>query len=166
LKAKTDVAKVRSETQELQLRAAQDVQAALSRYAQAKKWADAYDKEVVPNLSATMQEMDTLFANSDPSADLARVLTVQRAYLKAKETLLDARYELSQAEADLALAVAEPALALGLTPAASPVEHTESATNPPPHVNSPPEPSPAEPVLVPARALLGQPASLPGGDMD
>jgi hypothetical protein len=45
--------------------------------------------------------------------DLARLLALQRSFIKANENLLDARYELSQAQADLALSVAEPSLAIG-----------------------------------------------------
>jgi len=113
MKAETDVYKVRSEVQQLELQASQDVLAALSRLAGASKWAAAYEKEVLPDLNQEKERTEQLFAKNDPSVGLARFLTVERAYLKASETLLDARFEVSQAEADLALAVAEPTLALG-----------------------------------------------------
>ncbi len=161
LKAKTEVAKVRSEIQELELRTAQDVQAALSRFSHAKAWADAYEKEVVPNLRKSTEEMEKLFAGNDPAADVSRVLAVQRAYLKATETLLDARFEISQAEADLALAVAEPALALLPARACPPISSPVSVTIPSPPVPDlpPPLPVPNPPVAGPARAQLGQPVS-------
>jgi cobalt-zinc-cadmium efflux system outer membrane protein len=148
LKARTDVAKVRSEAQELELRTTQEVQAALTRYAAAKSWADAYEREVVPNLRTTMQQMEKLFASNDPGADIMRVLSVQRAYLKATESLLDARFEVSAAEADLALAVAEPALALEL--ASVPCSVSAGASSP--IAGTPPQ------SIVPARGVLGPPS--------
>jgi hypothetical protein len=63
--------------------------------------------------------LETKFANKDAEVTLANVLAVQRGYLKAAETWLDARYEVSLAEADLALATAEAALALGPPPPAA-----------------------------------------------
>ncbi len=151
MKAKTEVAKVRSEVQELELRTAQDVQAALARLADAKDWANAYEKEVVPNLRKTTQEMEKLFASNDLAADISRVQAVQRAYLKATETLLDARFEISQAEADLALAVAEPALAMGPAQASPAVAVQQPAVIPQP---------------TNWRAVLGRPALLPEGPSD
>src|SRR5262249_5633626 len=125
----------------------QDVQAALTRLADAKKWAASYELEVMPNLQKARGEVEKLFVNNDPSIDLIRLLAMTRSYLKATETLVDARYEVSQAQADLALAVAEPSLALG--------QPTPTAANPPPanSVNSPLRPG--------VRALLGQPTELP-----
>jgi outer membrane protein TolC len=117
LKAQTDVVKVRSEVQQLELQASLDVQAALNRLADAGKWASDYAREVVPSLLHAKEELEALFAKKDANVSLANVLTVQRGYLKATETWWDARYEVSLAEADLALAVAEPALALGPPPA-------------------------------------------------
>jgi cobalt-zinc-cadmium efflux system outer membrane protein len=116
-KAETDVAKVRSEVQQLELQASLDVQAALSRLADASTWASAYATEVVPTAARAKQEFEGLYAKQDAAVTFANILTVQRAHLKATETWLDARYEVSLAEADLALAVAEPALALGPHPA-------------------------------------------------
>ena len=118
LKAETDVVKVRSEVQQLELQTSLDVQAALNRLTDASKWASDYATEVVPSLARAKQELEGQYGKQDPGVSLANVLTVQRGYLKAIETWLDARYEVSQAEADLALAVAEPALALGPHPAA------------------------------------------------
>jgi outer membrane protein, heavy metal efflux system len=129
MKAQTDVAKVNSEVHQLELQASQDVLAALSRYAAASKWVAAYEKEVLPDLYQERSRTQELFTKNDPSIDLARFITVERAFLKASETLLDARFELSQAQADLALAAAEPQLALGpsqaslATPLTLPNEH-------------------------------------------
>jgi cobalt-zinc-cadmium efflux system outer membrane protein len=113
LKAETDVAKVHSEVSQLELQASQDVLAALVRLTNAQKWAAGYEKEVLPELYQEKVRTEQLFAKNDPSVDLGRYLTVERAFLKASDTLLDASFELSQAEADLALATAEPTLALG-----------------------------------------------------
>ena len=146
MKAETDVFKVRSEVQQLELQVAQDVQAALARLAEAKKWAADYENDVMPNLQKVRQEVQKLFENNDPSVDLSKLLTVTRNSLKANETLVDARYEVSQAEADLALAVAEPSLALGRPQA-------------PPAILPPPAPGKNPP--QPTRAILGAPTSLP-----
>jgi outer membrane protein TolC len=166
LKAKTEVAKVRSEAQELELRAAQDVQAALSRFADARSWAEAYEKEVVPNLLKTKQQMEALFANNEPGVDVSRVLSVQRAYLKATETLLDARFELSQAEADLALAVAEPALALASSQASPPIPDSVSVPALPPTVHLTPGLQRADALFLPVRAQLGKPSLVPEARRD
>ena len=102
----------------------------------------AYENDVVPNLLKAKQEVEKLYANNDPSVDLAKVLSVERIHLKALETLLDARFETSQAEADLALAVGEPLLALG--PQAG-LAQGKSA------------PTPANSSIQPVRAVLGTP---------
>jgi outer membrane protein TolC len=113
LKAETDVAEVISEVHQLEVQASQEVQAALSRWLDARHWVETYAKDIVPNVGNAKQNMEKLVAAHDPSADLSRLFSVERSYLKATETLLDARFEMSQAQADLALAVAEPALAIG-----------------------------------------------------
>jgi hypothetical protein len=95
-----------------------------------------------------MQQMEKLFASNDPGADIMRVLSVQRAYLKAMESLLDARFEVSLAEADLALAVAEPALALELAP----IPDCVSAGASSPIAGTPLQ------SIVPARGSLGPPS--------
>ena len=113
LKAETDVAKIRSEVQQIELQASQDVQAALARLKDAGQWAESYRADVMPALLKVKGDLDKQYAAAEPKLDFARFLTVQRSFIKANENLLDARYEVSQAEADLALAVAEPALAIG-----------------------------------------------------
>ncbi len=86
----------------------------MGRRADATRCANEYALEVLPRLSNARQELETKFAGSAPDVTLANVLTVQRGYLKAAETWLDARYEVSLAEADLATAE----LALGPPPGA------------------------------------------------
>jgi len=147
MKAEAELVKVHSEVKELEMRAAEDVQAALNRLGDARKWAATYEKEVVPSLQKAKQEMEKLFANNDPGADVSRVLAVQRTYLKATETLVDATFEISQAEADLALAVAEPALAVGPAQA-------------PPPANLPTIIQTNFPVPT-SRAVLGKPLAVP-----
>ncbi len=112
-KAETDVAKIRAEVQQIELQASQDVQAALSRWTDATKWVSSYQTEVLPNLTKAKQDLEKQVAAKDPNADFARMVAVQRTFIKANENLLDAHYEASQAQADLALSVAEPALAIG-----------------------------------------------------
>jgi outer membrane protein TolC len=112
-KAETDVSKIRSEVQQLEMQASQDVQAALSRWIDASKWASSYQTDVLPNLTKAKEEIEKQFASNDPTAELTRVLAIQRSFIKANENLLDAHYEISQAQADLGLSVAEPSLAIG-----------------------------------------------------
>jgi outer membrane protein TolC len=112
-KAETDVARIHSEVQQMELQASQDVQAALSRWTDANNWATSYRTDVLPNLGKARQEAEKQFTDKSPDADFARLVGIQRSYLKASENLLDARFEVSQAQADLALSVAEPALAIG-----------------------------------------------------
>jgi outer membrane protein, heavy metal efflux system len=147
MKAQTDVTKTQYDIQEIEMRVEHDVQAALARLAAAQKWRSAYEKDVLPNLVKAKQEIEKLFANNDPSVDLGRVATVQRTYLKALETLVDAQFEISQAEADLALAVGEPLLALGSPNTA--VAQAKSA------------PTPTGNAIQPVRALLGTPVQVP-----
>jgi cobalt-zinc-cadmium efflux system outer membrane protein len=94
---------------EVQIR--QDVQAALNRLAAAQKWAAEYKNEVLPNLRRGLEEIDKLFAQNDPAADLLRVINVRRSLLRAQDIYLDALWEVNQARTDLAAALGEPALA-------------------------------------------------------
>jgi cobalt-zinc-cadmium efflux system outer membrane protein len=93
-----------------EIRVAQDVQAALARFVQARKWADNYPAEVLPNLQQAQKQLAQLFAAADPSVDVLRVIGVQRNLLQAADAYLDARFEVSQAAADLAAAVGDPML--------------------------------------------------------
>ena len=166
MKAEADVAKVVSEVQQIQLQATQDVQAALARLAEAKKWEADYEREVVPNLEKARQEVEKLFANNDPSIDLTRLLGMTRLYLKANEILVDAHFEVSQAESDLALAVAEPALAMGPAQPSPIVNLPEklSKNNPLPMPGNLAVSYPIVPIGPVQPPMFGQPpATLPGG---
>ncbi len=112
-KAETDILKVRSEVEQLEIQASQEVQAALARWTDASRWRASYQTDVLPNLTKAKEEMEKQFAANDPTLDFGRLLAVQRTFIKANENLLDARYEVSQAQADLALSAAEPSLAIG-----------------------------------------------------
>jgi cobalt-zinc-cadmium efflux system outer membrane protein len=115
---RAELARAQVDLQQTELRVAQDVQAALARFAEARKWADQYPAEVLPNLRRAQQEMAQLFA-ADQGADVLRVIGVQKNLLQAKDAYLDAQFDVSQASADLAAAVGDPMLALGPCPAAS-----------------------------------------------
>jgi outer membrane protein TolC len=119
-KIETDVMKIRSEVQQIELQAMQDVQAALNRLAEASQWARAYQADILPKLAKAKEEAEGQFAKSDPNMDLPRLLAIQRSFIKASENFLDARYEVSLAQADLALSTAEPALAIGPVQSAIP----------------------------------------------
>jgi cobalt-zinc-cadmium efflux system outer membrane protein len=109
-----DAERVRAQQElaQFETQALQDVQAALARLANARVWADSYEKEVLPNLARSRQELEKLFAQGEAGVDALRVIEVQRRYLKAEDSSLDAFHELSQASTDLAAAVGDPALAI------------------------------------------------------
>jgi outer membrane protein TolC len=98
------------------------VQAALTRLAEARKWADEFPAEVLPNLEKARQDMEKLFAQNDPGADVLRVIGVQRNLLLATDAYLEARYELNQSLADLTAAVGDPAIAVGSMSEVRPID--------------------------------------------
>jgi cobalt-zinc-cadmium efflux system outer membrane protein len=108
-----------------EVQARQDVEAALMRLAQARAWANSYQKDVLPSLDRSRQQLEKLFAAGEPGVDVLRLIDVQRKYLKAYDSALDARYEVCQATADLAAAVGDPSLAAGpsLPPPPAPTPH-------------------------------------------
>jgi cobalt-zinc-cadmium efflux system outer membrane protein len=110
---RADAARARAELCQTEVRIAQDVQAALARFAEARKWADEYPTEVLPNLRRARQEMEQLFGQAEQGVDVLRVIGVQRNLLRAADAYLDARFEVSQAVADLAAAVGDVAVAVG-----------------------------------------------------
>jgi outer membrane protein, heavy metal efflux system len=114
LQAQATFARAQADARQVEVQATQEVQAALARLAAARKWADSYTMEVLPNLKKATQDMTKLLEQNDPSVDVLKVLGVQRNYLHAFDSYLDALYELSQARDDLAAAVGDPAIALGL----------------------------------------------------
>lgn len=103
----------------------QDVHAALARLQQARTVADAYRKEILPDLERNLNGIRELFEKREPGVDLLRVVDVQRKLLTARDAELDAQYELRQALADLTAAVGDARLALGLWSA------SQDATCPP-----------------------------------
>ncbi len=96
-----------------EITARQDVEAALSRLAQARAWARDYQQDVLPSLERSRKELEKLFAQGEPGVDALKVIEVQRRYIKAYDSALDALYEVCQAMADLAAAVGDPCLAAG-----------------------------------------------------
>jgi outer membrane protein TolC len=91
----------------------QSVDAALSRFHEAKKWAKDYSQTVIPNLKQARKDIEKLFIQNEQGVDLLRVLGVQRNLLRSEDAYLDAQFEVSQARLDVAAAVGEPGLALG-----------------------------------------------------
>ncbi len=85
----------------------QDVFASMGRLAQAEEVVNNFRTRVLPVLQTTLGEFDKLYAAKDPDVNLARVITVRRRLLTARDAYLDALFELSQAQADLAAAVAD-----------------------------------------------------------
>ena len=88
----------------------QQLHAALSRLSTARDTVETYQSRVLPDLDASLKEMETLFRQG--GADLLRVLDIRRKLLTARSGYLDALYELRQARTDLAAAVGDPALTL------------------------------------------------------
>jgi cobalt-zinc-cadmium efflux system outer membrane protein len=113
MQAQATAARAQAEVRQFEIQSGQDVQAALARLAEARKWVDSYTTEVLPNLRKALADMNKLFEQNDPGVDVLRVISVQRNYLRALDAYLDALFELSQARADLAAAVGDPDLALG-----------------------------------------------------
>src|SRR5262249_17457784 len=114
LQAQAAVARALAEVKQFEVQSDQDIQAALARLAEARKWVDSYKGVVLPNLLQAVKDMNLLLEQNDPSVDVLRVLSVQQNYLRALDAYLDALFELSQARVDLAAAVGDPCLALGL----------------------------------------------------
>ncbi|HSQ55122.1 MAG TPA: TolC family protein [Gemmata sp.] len=114
IQAQATLARALAEVKQFEIQSGQDVQAALARLAAARKWADSYTAEVLPNLKKATQDMTKLLEQNDPGVDVIKVIGVQRNYLRAFDAYLDALFEVSQARADLAAAVGDPAIALGL----------------------------------------------------
>ncbi len=142
---RAELARTRVELRQTELRVRQDVQAALARFAEARRWADEYPAEVLPNLRRAQQQMEQLFSQAEQGVDVLRVIDVQRNLLRAADAYLDARYEVSQAAADLAAAVGDPAVAVGPC-AAAPAEPPPAAASPallPAPVAAPPQAAPA-----------------------
>jgi outer membrane protein TolC len=120
LQRRAELARAQADLQASEFQVAQGVRAALARLAEARRWADEYPAEVLPNLERARQDMERLFAQNEQGVDVLRVISVQRNLLRATDAYLDARFDVSQANADLAAAVGDPALATGCYQAAGP----------------------------------------------
>jgi cobalt-zinc-cadmium efflux system outer membrane protein len=109
-----DAERVRAalELRQAEVTVQQDVHSALARLDQARRTAETYQREVLPNLEKAFKDIRTLFEARAPGVDLLRVIDVQRKLLKARDTELDAIYEVRLALADLALAAGDPAVAV------------------------------------------------------
>ncbi len=90
----------------------QDVRAALARLEEARKSVEVYQRDLLPKLEDALKQIQALFETRAGSADILRVITVQRQVIQARDFELDAIYELRQALADLALAVGDPSVAV------------------------------------------------------
>ncbi|HBI45874.1 MAG TPA: hypothetical protein DDY78_23920, partial [Planctomycetales bacterium] len=95
----------------------QQIEAALTRLAQARAWAETYTRDVLPNLDTNLKDVQLLFDIGDPTVGALQILDVQRKAIKAHDGLLDAQFEVRQAVADLAAALGDPATAVGPCPA-------------------------------------------------
>jgi outer membrane protein TolC len=124
---RADVSRAQADLRSTEYLVAQSVNAALDRLAAARKWAGEYSTDVLPKLKAAKQKMERLMEQNEPGVDAIKVLSMERAILRATDAYLDARFEVSQARADLAAAVGEPALATG---AAQSVPEKEPAAPP------------------------------------
>jgi outer membrane protein TolC len=113
LQRQASVTRAMADVRQFETQAALEVQAALARLEAARKWADAYAKEVLPNLRQAREETEKLFAANEPGMDVLKLVGVQQNYLQALGLYLDAEFEVSQAHADLALAVGDPVIAVG-----------------------------------------------------
>ena len=109
---RADLARAQADLRSVEADVTLAVKAALARLAEARKWADEYPAEVLPNLERARQDLERLFAQNEPGVDVLRVNGVRQRLLKARDLYLDALFELGQARADLAAAVGDPALAL------------------------------------------------------
>ena len=111
LQAQAQRQRIALELHQTQVNIQQDVETSLARLAKAKEWAQTYEKELLPNLRASLTAMEKLFLQGDPGADVLRLIDMRRKLLRARDGHLDALWEIHQAQADLAVAVGE----IGLT---------------------------------------------------
>jgi outer membrane protein TolC len=89
-----------------------DVQAALTRLANAEAVVDTFRKETLPALREARESLDRLLEQGEPGVDIPRTLDIRRRQLRARDAYLDSLWELNQARADLAAALGDPCVAL------------------------------------------------------
>jgi cobalt-zinc-cadmium efflux system outer membrane protein len=113
---RAEVGRAALELRQTQVAVQQDVQAALVRLATARRSAEVYRGQVLPNVRDSLELLERLFVQADPNVDVLRVLDVRRKLIRAQDGYLDALWELTQAWADLAAAVGDPTLLLAPCP--------------------------------------------------
>jgi cobalt-zinc-cadmium efflux system outer membrane protein len=128
---RAELARAEADLRATEFQVAQAVQAALARLTEARKWAEEYPAEILPNLTKAQQDLERLFVQNEPGVDVLRVIGVQRNSLRAADAYLDARFEVNQALADLAAAVGDPALAVGCYVPAAPAEPQDGSSQEP-----------------------------------
>jgi outer membrane protein TolC len=91
----------------------QDVQAALARLHRSAVLVETFEKQVLPNLTKSLEAMQKLFQANVGGVDVLRIIDVGRSLINARDSYLDAQWEWSQAWADLVAAVGDPTVFLG-----------------------------------------------------
>ena len=157
-----EVGRAALELRQTQVAVQQDVQAALAHLATARRSAEFYRTQVLPNVRRSLEDLEFLFSRGDQNVDVLRVLDVRRKFITARNGYLDALWELTQAWADLAAAVGDPAL---LFPPCPPDPAPQPA-GPQARLPDPRSPADADVPSMPAIQLRpcaaeGRPAALP-----
>jgi cobalt-zinc-cadmium efflux system outer membrane protein len=104
----------------------QDVVSALERLQTTRAWADVYQKQTIPELKASLKDMETLLGQA--GAPVLSVIDIRRKLLRAEDSYLDVLFALSQARTDLAAAVGDPGLAIA--PERDPPDHAPAPALP------------------------------------
>ncbi len=91
-----------------------EVPFSLARLVEARAWVENYQKQILPDLRRSLNEIERLFQQGQGGADTLRVLDVRRKLLRAQDGYLDALLGHNQALVELAIAVGDPALAMGI----------------------------------------------------
>jgi cobalt-zinc-cadmium efflux system outer membrane protein len=129
----------------------QDVAGAFGRVVEARAWVEKYQKQVLPDLQKSFDDINRLFRDGQPGVDVLRVIDVRRRLLRARDGYQDALLGYTQALCDLAAAVGDPAVAMGLYEPC--LAGAQQAAGPPGCVTGAQEnpcPSSREPLRVPA----------------
>jgi outer membrane protein TolC len=112
LQRKSERERAALELQNTEVLVRQDVEAALARLDEARRGVNFYRDRILPELQSSLKQIEQLFRQGEPGADLARVIDFRRKLLKARDLYLDSLWEMRQAQPDLAAAVGDPALAV------------------------------------------------------
>src|SRR5207248_6184942 len=73
LQRRAELDRAHADLRATEVQVAQAVQAAAARLAEARKWADEYPAEVLPNLERARQDLEKLFAQNEQGVDVLRV---------------------------------------------------------------------------------------------